>query len=486
MRIESGCPVGNHSNKFSDDIALTKGELQISYRELNDRIDAAVLSLQREGVKPGMKVGIISENSIKYITMIFALLRMGSFAVPINFRFRYPEIEKIISGIGIDLVISEIFTNEMGLSRIRNIALRSINTDRINSNKYRESWNIEKGGIVILTSGSTGIPKGVLLSPENHFFSAVGANLNITLKVGDNWLLSLPLYHVGGLAILFRAFLAGASISLPNGKGKSLCEEIYDSCITHISMVATQLVEYVSSLESMKQPPPQTLEVALVGGGNIPELLIQKALSLNVPVYKTYGLTEMSSQVTATKESVSEEYLATSGSVLKYRELLIGAGNEILVRGKTLSPGYISGGKFTSLNTDADGWFHTGDIGSLGESGDLFLSGRKDNMFISGGENVFPEEIESELLKIENIAEAVVVSVENEKYGNRPVAFINTGGKKISREEIVKSLKISISGFKIPDKFYYLDNIEPGQVKRRRPFLKELAKHGKGLKTISD
>ncbi|MCK5004826.1 MAG: o-succinylbenzoate--CoA ligase [Candidatus Aminicenantes bacterium] len=483
--ISNECPVWNYSNKFPDDTALIKGELGISYKDLSNRIDAAVLSLKGKGVKPGMKVGIISENSIQYIILIFALLRMGSLAVPINFRFRYPEIEEIISGIGIDLMISGIFTTELASSVIKNFDPEDVDTDKISDSRYRETEFIAKGGTIILTSGSTGVPKGVLISAENHFFSAAGSNLNIDLKTGDKWLLTLPLYHVGGMAILFRAFLAGATISLPYGKGKSICEEIEDGCITHVSMVSTQLVEYVSCLEGLNKTVPLVLKVILAGGSYIPEALILRALSLNVPVYKTYGLTEMSSQVTTTDKKVSRKSLSTSGSLLKYRDLLIGTGNEILVRGKTLSRGYIFEGKFIPIKTDEDGWFNTGDIGNIGESGDLFLSGRKDNMFISGGENVFPEEIESELLKIDNIVEAVIVSIEDEKYGNRPVAFISTGGKKISRNEIVKSLKIRLPGFKVPDRFYYLDSIN-GQVKRRRPFLRELAKLGKGLKLISD
>ncbi len=486
MMIDFSCPVKNSSNKFPDDTALTKGELQISYKELSNRIDAAVLSLKGKGVKPGMNVGIISENSVQYIILIFALLRMESMAVPINFRFRYPEIEKIISGIRIDLMISGMFTIELGLSGIKNIDMKDIDTDNKNGNRYKEAGSIAKGGTIILTSGSTGVPKGVLIPAENHLFSAAGSNLNIDLKTGDKWLLTLPLYHVGGMAILFRAFLAGATVSLPDSNAKNICKEIEDGDITHVSMVSTQLVEYVSCLESLNKTAPPTLKVVLAGGSYIPESLILKSLSLDVPVYKTYGLTEMSSQVTTTDKRVSRNCLTTSGSLLKYRELLIGAGNEILVRGKTLSPGYISGGKFIPVKTDEDGWFNTGDIGNVGESGNLFLSGRKDNMFISGGENIFPEEIESELLKIENIVEAVIVSVEDEKYVNRPVAFISTGGKKISRNEIVKSLKLRLPGFKVPDRFYYLDSIKPGQVKRRRPFLKELAKLGKGLKLISD
>ncbi len=484
--IINECPVKSSSIKFPDDIALTKGELQISYKEFNNKIDAAVLSLKGKGFKPGMKVGIISENSIHYIVLIFALLRMESLAVPINFRFRYPEIEEIISGIGIDLMISSMFTIELGLFGIKNIDLKDIDTDKISGNRYKETGTIEKGGTIILTSGSTGVPKGVLIQAENHLFSAAGSNLNINLKAGDKWFLTLPLYHVGGMAILFRAFLAGAAVSLPDGKGKSICEEIEDGDITHVSMVSTQLVEYVSCLESMNKTAPPILKVVLAGGSYIPESLILRALSRNIPVYKTYGLTEMSSQVTTTDKRVRGNCLATSGSILKYRELLIGAGSEIFVRGKTLSPGYISGGKFIPMKTDEDGWFNTGDIGNIGESGDLFLSGRKDNMFVSGGENIFPEEIESELLKIENIVEAVIVSVEDEKYGNRPVAFISTGGKKISRNEIVKSLRINLPGFKVPDRLYYLDSIKPGQVKRRRLFLKELAKLGKGLNQISD
>ncbi len=480
------CPVRNSAIRFPDKTALLSGPERMSYDELDGRIDSAVRSLSGSGVLSGVKVGIISENTIQHIIIFFALLRIGAVAVPVNFRFRFPEIEKIISGMGIDLVISDMFKADLNNSGINRIGLNDIITKRKVNRRKKDIVTLNDGGTIILTSGSTGIPKGVLLSVANHLANAGGSNKNIVLVPGNKWLLLLPLYHVGGLAILFRAFLAGAIVSLPEGNAFNICKEIEDGDITHVSMVSTQLVEYVSCLESLNKTAPPTLKVVLAGGSYISESLILNALALNVPVYKTYGLTEMGSQVTTTESIVDRDRVSTSGSILNHGKLSISAQSEILVGGESLFSGYVSEGRFIQVKIDEEGWFNTGDIGNIGESGDLFLSGRKDNMFISGGENIFPEEIESELLKIKNIAEAIIVSVEDKKYGNRPVAFINTGGKKISRNEIVENLKIKLPGFKVPDRFYYLDSIKPGQVKRRRSFLKELAKLGKGLKLISD
>ncbi|MCK5220869.1 MAG: acyl--CoA ligase, partial [Candidatus Aminicenantes bacterium] len=123
--ISIECPVYNSSIKFPDKIALIEGEMEISYLELNRRIDSARQALMKHDVKPGMKVGIISENSIQYIVLIFSLLRIGSLAVPINFRFRYTEIKEIISGMGIDLVISDMFTDDLDNSGIPRIGLNN-------------------------------------------------------------------------------------------------------------------------------------------------------------------------------------------------------------------------------------------------------------------------------------------------------------------------------------------------------------------------
>jgi len=479
------CPVRDSALKFPEETALYEDEKLISYSELDRKIDSVIHSLSAKGVRAEMRIGIVSENSSGYIILFFALLRMGCIIVPLNFRFANNKLNSIIEGMRVDIVVSGISEKNLVFPGKRVLTFNELFTGSRPVESFSDTSAI-KGKMIVLTSGSTGEPKGVLLSAENNYYSALGANMNIDLIPGDKWYLILPIFHVGGIAILFRAFLAGASVVFPSGKGERIAKDLISRGITHVSMVNAQLWDFLSSCEKEDHEVPGNLKTVLVGGSAVPESTIKKCLAMGVPVYKTYGLSEMSSQVTTTVAAVDTDTLSTSGYLLKYRELSIGPGSEVLVKGKTLFEGYILNGEFSPVETDRGGWFHTGDRGYLTISGELILTGRSDNMFISGGENIFPEEIENELMKIDQIVEAVVVPVDNRKFGKRPVAFIVSGADDISRERIVAELRKNLPGFKIPDNFYCIDEVGPGLLKRSREELKDRIRCGTDLFELSD
>lgn len=256
----------------------------------------------------------------------------------------------------------------------------------------------------LFTSGSTGTPKIACHTIKNHFYSALGSNEVLPLARGDSWLLSLPLYHVGGIAILMRCALAGATLILPEAKVTS----------THISLVPTQY---------LRLPHPEKYKTILLGGAPLPHITYPSN------VHPTYGLTEMSSQV------------MTDGRILPYREMMQAPDGEILVRGKTLFAGYWK--QKPPLNEA--GWFATGDILKDGEIR------RKDRMFISGGENIQPLEIEEALLSISGIHTAEVYGVKDFEWGMRPIARISTH-LSISEEEIKTQLRSHLPKFKVPDR----------------------------------
>lgn len=280
--------------------------------------------------------------------------------------------------------------------------------------------------LFILTSGSTKEPKIAVLSLQNLIANAQGTILPLKLKTESQWLLSLPLYHVGGIAILIRTFLAMATISLIDSPN-----------ITHISYIPTHL--YRSS------PVHKNLQCILLGGAPIPP-----NLSHRLPIHTTYGLTEMGSMVTL------------DGRVLEDRELRIDESGEIWVRGKCLFQGY-----FPEMKRDD--WFPTGDLGAWTDKG-LVIKGRKDWMFISGGENIQPEEVEMHLLAHPDILEAAVMPKEDPEFGKRPVAFVKAN-KRLEIREIQAFLRDRLAKFKMPVEIHYLDEIPKKNNKTDRSLL---------------
>jgi len=188
-----------------------------------------------------------------------------------------------------------------------------------------------------------------------------------------------------------------------------------------------------------------------MGGGPVPSSLVDQALARGLPLHISYGLTEMASQVTTTPPDASIEELRTAGRVLPNREVSISERGEIMVRGETLFAGYVEGEEL-DRPLDPEGWFHTGDLGELGEDGYLRVGGRMDNLFISGGENIQPEEIEEVLRRLEGIDEAVVVPVPDEEFGAKPVAFVrmNDGEPR----NLARELEPLLPRFKIPISFH--------------------------------
>lgn len=267
--------------------------------------------------------------------------------------------------------------------------------------------------LLLYTSGSTGTPKIAILTMDNLLANAKTVVSAVDLKPGDQWKLSLPLYHVGGIGILIRCILARATLVLDDSPD-----------ITHLSYVPTQLYRAT--------PVYKKLRCLLLGGAPI------ASYPPNLPIHTSYGLTEMASMV------------ALDGKVLPDRELKIAEDGEIWVRGPCLFQGYFG-------EPPQKGWFPTKDLGVI-KNGKLEILGRKDWMFISGGENIQPEEIEKHLLAFPEVLEAAVVPIDDPEWGKRPVAAV-AGKKTFSLSEMQSRLREHLPKYKIPIALYFLDEL---------------------------
>lgn len=269
--------------------------------------------------------------------------------------------------------------------------------------------------LLIYTSGSTASPKIAILSLANLLANASTVIDPLDLRPGDQWRLTLPLYHVGGIGIVIRCILARATIVLDDSPN-----------ITHLSYVPTHLYRAT--------PVYKRLRCLLLGGAPI------TSYPKHLPVHTTYGLTEMASMV------------ALNGNILPNREVRLAEDGEIFVRGPCLFQGYL--GSPPSVLPD---WFPTGDLGCM-ETGKLEIIGRKDWMFISGGENIQPEEIEKELLALPEILEAAVLPIDDPEFGKRPVAVVRTASQ-IDLKWMQSQLRKRLPKYKIPIALYFIDEM---------------------------
>ncbi|MCX8063697.1 MAG: AMP-binding protein [Candidatus Hydrogenedentes bacterium] len=307
--------------------------------------------------------------------------------------------------------------------------------------------------IIISTSGSGGKPKNVVLTLDNLFTNARFSNRNIKFQGSDTWFLSLPVFHVSGLSIIFRAIESGSRVFLSH-YGLDLCSDWLPEDITHVSLVSTLLWRILKSNSPKIYDRFRKLKAILLGGGPIPQAIVKKSYNLGWHLYTTYGMTEMASQITTTVENDTLEHLFTSGKPLIPDTVKLGAEGEISVRGPTRFIGYLDEGQLKTP-FDKDGWFETGDVGKWTDDGYLCISGRKDSMFVCGGENIFPEEIETCILESGIVNKAIVIPQPDDEYGMIPIAYVEFVNNS-TEERLISYLRTRLSGIRIPRKIYPL------------------------------
>ncbi len=467
-------PLQTTAEKYGDQPALISDERTITYAECYRLVNAAAGNLIQRRIEREDRLGIVANNSIEYILLLMALMQIGAIACPISPRFPKKTIAAMLDKIDCTKMVAGPYY-KADPDKCTNIELSPLwNHPKISTNRPKPpELDLDQDATIMFTSGSSAVPKAVLHTFAHHYYSALGANKNMPLQPGDRWLLSLPLYHVGGLGILFRTLLSGAAMVVPTANALP-AKAIKRHQVTHVSLVPTQLKSLLE--ETAKDKAANCLRSILLGGSLIPQKLIIQADQKGLNLYTTYGLTETASQVTTTASGDAPEKLFTAGRILAHREIKISKEGEILVRGKTRFKGYI---EKDALITpfDADGWFGTSDLGNIDQDGYLTVAGRKDNLFISGGENIQPEEIEGVLARLPNIEDVMVVPVKNDKYGHRPIAFVKLKQKqKIDIAEIIPFLEKYLPRFKIPDRLYeWPDSVDQGALKPNRRYFADLA-----------
>lgn len=442
------------------------------------QIETTSKKLVDAGVKAGERVAILSENSADFAILILALWKVGAVAIPLSTRYKPTQIEYALEISNAKII----FTSKS--HRMVAHALDALNIEdftKVNINQIGQlvfdDLNLDPNAYasIIFTSASTAKPKAVLHTIANHYYSALGSNKNIPFATGDAWLMSLPMYHISGFSLIMRSLINKAAIIFPK-PDEQLSDAIKNPAITHISLVPAQLSKLLESAESKKLINRlQKFNAILIGGSAIPASLIKSSLEISMPIFTTYGSTEMASQITTTEPDDLKNKIDSSGKLLPHRKLKIAHDGEILVKGKTLFKGYAKN-DLIELPTDSQGYFHTNDIGSIDLQGNLTVIARKDLMFISGGENIHPQQIEIEIEKIENVECAIVIPTDDKIFEQAPVAFIKIQkDHPLNPKAIQSELQKKLESFKIPKIIYpWPKEITESVKPNRKDFMKFL------------
>lgn len=465
------CPVYQAASQFPRRIAYRTDSTEITFAELERLVSARAKQFARLGIKIGDRVAIIASNSMDYVVTLFGLLRVSAVAVPLNLRMTRDDWSKMIAQARVNLILVDrdhcdiVNRTVIPIYVLDDKSLQqSLTGTAPTTQPIASEIELDQEATVIFTSGTSGQPRGVVLTFGNHYFNALGSNENIALRHGDCWLLSLPLYHVGGLSILFRPLLAGTTVQMMGRVDANMISELLDSGrITHLSLVPTLLTQLLATRQG--RPFPSSLKVILLGGAHAPRSLVEQIKSLSLPVVMSYGMTETASQICSTRLGDPPERLISSGRPLNYRELRIldsngletarGIPGEIAVRGDILFKGYIDAIETELL--DDQGWFLTGDIGYQESDGYLIVIGRQDEMLVSGGENIHPSEIEGNVESHGGVTVCKVIAVDDPVWGQRPVLFVETTAPNdFEIDSLREFLRQHLAGFKVPQEIFAL------------------------------
>ncbi|WP_105902405.1 o-succinylbenzoate--CoA ligase [Vibrio gangliei] len=423
-------------------IALKTPNRAYTWQQLDEQVDAIALIMQTQGVVAGSVIALVSKNNVEALLLYLASLRLGALCALM------PPQPKMAMQQKLDIIQADfIWSGDIDNHELAELPQTRLHLEHVGRNTRlmasSHTFHAEQLASIVFTSGSTGVPKAVVHAAKHHLASAKGLTEKFEFTNRDTWLLSLPMYHVSGLSIIWRWLAKRACLAIGSGQ---LEQDI--SVVTHASLVPIQLQRLFDS------GIPLPLKRVLLGGSHIPMPLIEQAQQKGIECWLGYGMTESASTVIAKPVDGSP----SAGWLLPYRKIKLENGR-IYVAGDTLAAGYLAHGQLTPLVSEEQPWFDTKDLAQRyvqdGKPDEFIIVGRADNQFISGGENIHCEEIESALLKYPDIKQALVIPVEDTQYGYRPVAFIDAESP-LDTQAYQAFLQQYLQKFKCPERYYLL------------------------------
>lgn len=458
-----------------DRTAVISGNGEVTYRQLNKMVDTAARKIQEtlRGRK-GERIAILSHNRIEYIVLLFAIAKTECVAVPLNIRLSAKELIFQLNDSGSRLLFAEKENMEFAASLVEQSNLECLGfMEELCQGSLGESPNLESRidedapYIICYTSGTTGKPKGAVLTQSNMFWNAVNNKLAIDLTSEDRCIVLLPLFHIGGIGLFaFPSLFSGGTIVIP---GKFEPEKA-------LSMIETYKVTIVMGVPTIHQalltsPAFHTADLNSVrwfynGGAPCPRELIDAYFDRGFLFGQGFGMTETSPTLfMLTKEDAPRKRGSIGKPVLFSEYKLIDSeGNEVekgevgelAVKGPNIMKEYWNRSEATK-DALKDGWLLTGDLAKTDDEGFLFIAGRKKEMIISGGENIYPLEVEQVISQMKGVAEAAVVGNADPLWGEVPAAYIvKENGSALTEGDVIQYCQGNLAKYKIPKKVIFL------------------------------
>lgn len=479
--------------QFSPDkTAIQDGESgrSFTYKQCYDlSVKLASAMRTRLGIGRGDRVALLAQNELESILLFFATQRLGAILVPVNFRFTTSEVDHIVADSGAKVLIVQESLRPIA-EPIKNVTLWSFDgeaglIDELYSSSSVDNIEFtasdEDAVMILYTSGTTGFPKGAVISHRMLFWNSINTGLRLNLTQNDVVVTFLPLFHTGGWNVLTTPCLhRGAKVLLLKKFDADLILDLCERERVSVLFGVPTTMDFLRRSPKFEEVDLNSVRYAIVGGEPMPLELIQVWEERGIPVRQGYGLTEFGPNVFSLNEEDSRRKMGSIGFPNFYidtrvvddegRDVPDMEVGELILQGPVMMSGYWNNEKATK-ETIKNGWLHTGDLVRRDREGYFFVVGRKKEMFISGGENVYPAEIEKVLRQLPGVREAAVIGMKHVRWGEAGKAFISLEEQKsVTADELREHCLRHLAKFKVPAEFVIMRELpktESGKIAKK-------------------
>ena len=477
----------HRANATPDDLALidTDTDTRWSYSGLDAAVDETAGRLAALGIESGDHVGMLMSTQLLSVCLLHAAQRLGLRLVPLNTRLTAAELGGQTDHSDLSVLVCGADTEQLAVEAAGTTPVASVDDpqwEEVKSFRAVEpepidpaDWTFDDPQLMVFTSGSTGEPKAVVLTMGNLLASAAASGFRLGVEPDDRWLLTLALYHVGGIAPVLRSTLYGTAVVLRSGFDPGeVADDIERYDVTVVSLVPTML----STMLERRGTLSDSLRAVLLGGAPASDSLIERCRNYSIPVFPTYGMTETASQIATARPQQAFERAGTVGRPLMWTDLSIVDDDgeplgseergEIVVDGPMVTAGYY-GDVDANVEAFCEHGLRTGDIGYTDDNGYLYVFNRLDDRIITGGENVDPGEVVAALRAHPEVDEAAVVGIDDDTWGQRVSALVVPKTETLSAAAVETFCRERLAGYKLPRQIAFADSLPrtaSGTVKR--------------------
>ncbi|MFS0559567.1 o-succinylbenzoate--CoA ligase [Terribacillus sp. 179-K 1B1 HS] len=441
---------------------------KMTFRKLHEAVDDSARRLASLGVRHGSRVAVLSHNSVEMVVLVHALSYIGATLILLNTRLTVAEWSFQLQDSEAELLLAAAkYEQQAEATEVTLQTIEMLHEQPAQEYTCCTELRLDDVFSIIYTSGTTGNPKGVEHTYGNHWWSAIGSALNLGLSQEDKWLSPLPMFHVGGLSTIFKSAIYGMPLYVTQGFDEEIVQTaITKHGVTIVSVVTVMLQRLLRLQKKDGITYPDTFRCMLLGGGPAPLHLLEEAKTSAIPVFQSYGMTETASQIVTLSPEDSIRKLGSAGKALVPAQLRIMTSSglakhdeagEIQVKGPMITKGYYRNPEATGA-AFKEGWLATGDIGYTDREGYLYVLDRRKDLIISGGENIYPAEVEGVLASHPAINEAAVIGQTDTQWGAVPVAFL-VKDKDVSIDELQAYCQERLARYKIPKYWHWVDGL---------------------------